>query len=145
MNLEVLRSYLARTRVTEDPITPLADGDARIDTAKLFYQGPELNAPLGIAVLGKRVIVAQSPYVWNFYDDNGDDKADRKEIMFQGIEGEQHDHGMHTFTFGADGKLYFNFGNNGKTLNLFLCLHKHVHHIQQNRAIMCASSTIQPV
>ena len=121
----VTEAYNYRPNLNGNPTTPKGDrimiledrnGDARIDTAKLFYQGPELNAPLGIAVLGKRIIVAQSPYVWNFYDDNGDDKADRKEIMFQGIEGEQHDHGMHTFTFGADGKLYFNFGNNGKTL-----------------------------
>ena len=121
----VTEAYNYRPNLNGNPTTSKGDrimiledrnGDARIDTAKLFYQGPELNAPLGIAVLGKRVIVAQSPFVWNFYDDNGDDKADRKEIMFQGIEGEQHDHGMHTFTFGADGKLYFNFGNNGKTL-----------------------------
>jgi putative membrane-bound dehydrogenase-like protein len=92
------------------------DGDAKVDVAKVFYQGPELNAPLGIAVLGNKVIVAQSPYIWAFYDDNGDDKADRKEIMFQGIQGEQHDHGAHAFTFGPDGKLYFNVGNEGKTL-----------------------------
>jgi putative membrane-bound dehydrogenase-like protein len=92
------------------------DGDGVTETAKVFYQGPELNAPLGICVLGNRVLVSQSPYVWAFYDDNGDDKADRKEIMFQGLSGEQHDHGAHTFTFGPDGKLYFNLGNEGKTL-----------------------------
>lgn len=92
------------------------DGDGRIETSKVFYQGPEINAPLGISVLGNRVIISQSPYVWAFYDDNGDDKADRKEILFQGIGGEQHDHGMHSFTFGPDGKLYFNFGNAGLTL-----------------------------
>jgi putative membrane-bound dehydrogenase-like protein len=101
-----------------DRIVILEDtnGDGKADTAKVFYQGPELNAPLGICVLGNRVIVSQSPYVWSFYDDNGDDVADRKEILFQGIGGEQHDHGAHAFTFGADGKLYFNFGNEGKTL-----------------------------
>ncbi|MEO9021495.1 MAG: PVC-type heme-binding CxxCH protein [Ginsengibacter sp.] len=108
-----------------NPINPAGDrimiledtnGDGISDTAKIFYQGPEINAPLGICVLGNRVLVSQSPYVWVFYDDNGDDKADRKEILFEGIGGEQHDHGMHTFTFGADGKLYFNFGNEGKTL-----------------------------
>ncbi|MDP3467924.1 MAG: c-type cytochrome [Daejeonella sp.] len=92
------------------------DGDGRLETSKVFYQGSELNAPLGISVLGNRVIISQSPYVWIFYDDNGDDKADRKEILFQGIGGEQHDHGMHSFTFGPDGKLYFNFGNYGQTL-----------------------------
>ncbi|HCN83921.1 MAG TPA: dehydrogenase, partial [Sphingobacteriaceae bacterium] len=92
------------------------DGDGKAETSKVFYQGPEINAPLGIAVLGNRVLVSQSPYVWAFYDDNGDDVADRKEIVFQGVGGEQHDHGMHTFTFGPDGKLYFNFGNAGITL-----------------------------
>ncbi len=92
------------------------DGDGRLETSKVFYQGPEINAPLGISVLGNTVIISQSPYVWIFYDDDGDDKADRKEILFQGIGGEQHDHGMHSFTFGPDGKLYFNFGNSGQTL-----------------------------
>ena len=92
------------------------DGDGRLESSKVFYQGPEINAPLGISVLGNRVIISQSPYVWIFHDDNGDDKADRKEILFQGIGGEQHDHGMHSFTFGPDGKLYFNFGNSGQTL-----------------------------
>ncbi|MBX2920880.1 MAG: c-type cytochrome [Chitinophagaceae bacterium] len=92
------------------------NGDGKTDTAKIFYQGPEMNAPLGVCVLGNRVLVSQSPYVWAFYDDDGDDKADRKEILFEGISGVQHDHGVHTFTFGPDGKLYFNFGNEGKTL-----------------------------
>ena len=118
----VTEAYNYRPNITKNPTNPKGDrimiledlnNDAVIDTAKVFYQGPEINAPLGIAVMGNRVIVCQSPYVWNFYDDNGDDKADRKEIMFQGIGGEQHDHAIHAFTFGADGKLYFNFGNAG--------------------------------
>jgi len=62
------------------------------------------------------VIVSQSPYMWKMFDDNRDGKADRKEILFQGIGGEQHDHGAHAFVFGPDGKLYFNFGNEGKQL-----------------------------
>lgn len=92
------------------------DGDGIAETNKVFYQGPEINAPLGICIIGNRVIVSQSPYVWAFFDDDGDDKADRKEVIFQNISGVQHDHGMHTFTSGPDGKLYFNFGNEGKTL-----------------------------
>ena len=51
-----------------------------------------------------------------FTDENGDDKADKKEILLQGIGGKQHDHGMHAFVFGPDGKFYFNFGNEGQTL-----------------------------
>ncbi|MES2426967.1 MAG: PVC-type heme-binding CxxCH protein [Bacteroidota bacterium] len=92
------------------------DGDGRLETRTVFYQGPEINAPLGICVLSDKVIVSQSPYVWAFYDDNKDGKADRKEIIFQGIGGVQHDHGIHSFTSGPDGKLYFTFGNEGKTL-----------------------------
>jgi putative membrane-bound dehydrogenase-like protein len=121
----VTEAYNYRPANTGNPTNPLGDrimiledtnGDGKADTAKLFYQGPELNAPLGICVLGNKVIVSQSPYVWVFYDDNGDDKADRKEILFSGIGGEQHDHSVHAFTFGMDGKLYFNIGNEGKTL-----------------------------
>ncbi len=121
----VTEAYNYRPAINGNPTNPKGDrimiledtdGDGKADTAKVFYQGPEINAPLGICVLGNKVIVSQSPYVWIFYDDNGDDKADRKEILFQGIGGEQHDHGMHAFSFGPDGKLYFNFGNEGKTL-----------------------------
>ncbi len=92
------------------------DGDGLLETSTTFYQGPDINAPLGICVLSDRVIVSQSPYVWAFFDDNKDGKADRKEIIFQGIEGNQHDHGVHSFTSGPDGKLYFNMGNMGRIL-----------------------------
>lgn len=89
------------------------DGDGVSDKSIIFYQGPELNAPLGIWVMGNKAIVSQSPYVWLFTDTDGDDKADKKEVIFQGVDGEQHDHGMHAFVFGPDGKFYFNFGNEG--------------------------------
>ena len=121
----VTEAYNYRPAVNSNPTNPKGDrimiledndGDGHADVSKVFYQGPEINAPLGVSVLGNRVLISQSPYVWVFYDDNGDDKADRKEVLFQGIGGEQHDHGMHIFTFGPDGKLYFNFGNHGKTL-----------------------------
>ncbi|WP_236979447.1 PVC-type heme-binding CxxCH protein [Membranihabitans maritimus] len=92
------------------------DRDGKADTEKVFYQDPEINAPLGIWVMDNRVIISQSPYVWLLTDEDGDDKADKKEIIFQGISGEQHDHGIHAFVFGPDGKLYFNFGNEGKQL-----------------------------
>ncbi len=121
----VNEAYNYRPAINGNPTNALGDrimiledinGDGKADTAKVFYQGPELDAPLGICVLGNKVIVSQSPYVWIFYDDNGDDKADRKEVLFEGLSGEQHDHGIHAFTFGPDGKLYFNCGNEGKQL-----------------------------
>ncbi|MEO6931154.1 MAG: PVC-type heme-binding CxxCH protein, partial [Chitinophagaceae bacterium] len=92
------------------------DGDGKADTSKVFYQDSSINAALGIAVLGNKVIVSCSPNVFIFTDTNGDDKADTKEILFRGIGGYQHDHAIHAFTFGPDGKLYFNFGNAGDSI-----------------------------
>ncbi len=92
------------------------DGDGRADSSKVFYQGTDVNAALGIAILGNKVLISCSPNVFVFTDENGDDKPDKKEIFFKGIQGLQHDHGMHTFVFGPDGQLYFNFGNAGVSL-----------------------------
>ncbi len=121
----VLEAYNYRPAINGNPTNPEGDRililedtnkDGKADKQTVFYQSKDLNAPLGIAVLDNMVIVSQSPYIWKMYDDNRDSKADRKEILFQGIGGEQHDHGAHAFVFGPDGKLYFNLGNEGKQL-----------------------------
>jgi putative membrane-bound dehydrogenase-like protein len=90
------------------------DGDGKADKSTVFYQGTDVNAALGIAVLGNKVIVSCSPNIFVFTDTNGDDKPDSKEIMFQGIGGLDLDHAVHSFNFGYDGRLYFNMGNEGK-------------------------------
>ncbi|HZV34470.1 MAG TPA: PVC-type heme-binding CxxCH protein [Verrucomicrobiae bacterium] len=91
-------------------------GDGVADKATTFYQGTDINSALGVCVLGNRVIVSCSPNVFIFTDTNGDGKADKKELLFTGIGGVDHDHGIHQFSFGPDGKLYFNFGNIGDQL-----------------------------
>lgn len=93
------------------------DGDGVMDKDTTFYQGRDIDSAHGVCVLGNRVIVSAGDSVFNLYDDDGDDKADRKEVMFTGIKGSQHDHGIHSFTFGPDGRLYFNFGNAGNELH----------------------------
>jgi hypothetical protein len=102
-------------RPAGDRIVVLDDstGGGKADRIRVFYQGTDVNAALGICVLGDQVIVSDSPNVFRFTD-NGPDKPPTKELMFTGIAGVQHDHGMHTFVFGPDGKLYFNFGNAGE-------------------------------
>lgn len=92
------------------------DGDGKADIQKVFYQGQDINAALGIVVLGNKVIVSDSPKVLVFTDDDGDDIPDSKEVLFSGIEGVDHDHGVHAFVFGPDGRLYFNQGNMGERL-----------------------------
>ncbi|MFN9718318.1 MAG: PVC-type heme-binding CxxCH protein [Planctomycetota bacterium] len=91
--------------------------DGMADKETVFYQGRDIDSAHGVCVLGNRVIVSAGDSVFSFHDDNGDLKADRKEVLFTGIKGTQHDHGIHSFTFGPDGRLYFNFGNSGEELH----------------------------
>jgi putative membrane-bound dehydrogenase-like protein len=100
-----------RIMIVED-----TNGDGVADKETVFYQGLDVNSALGICVLGNKVIVSAAPNVFVFTDEDGDGKADKKEILFTGIKGVQHDHAVHAFTFGPDGKLYFNFGNAGVEL-----------------------------
>lgn len=106
------------SRPEGDRILVLEDtnGDGVCDKQTVFYQGRDIDSVHGICVLGNRVIVSAGDKVMNFYDDNGDLKSDRKDVMFTGISGTQHDHGIHAFVFGPDGKLYFNFGNSGNQI-----------------------------
>jgi putative membrane-bound dehydrogenase-like protein len=93
------------------------DGDGRCDKQTVFYQGRDIDSAHGICVLGSRVIVSALDKVQVFFDEDGDLVADtRREVLFSGISGVQHDHGIHAFIFGPDGKLYFNFGNAGNQL-----------------------------
>ncbi len=92
------------------------DKDGKADKSTVFYQGNDVNAALGIWVMGNKAIVSCSPNVFLLTDTDGDDRADKKEILFSGLGGEQHDHAIHAFVFGPDGKLYFNFGNAGSQI-----------------------------
>lgn len=92
------------------------DGDAKADKSTVFHQGHDVDSAHGICVLGNKALISCGDDVFWLIDDNGDDKADRKELMFTHIGGAQHDHGIHAFHFGPDGRLYFNFGNAGKQL-----------------------------
>ena len=92
------------------------DGDAKADKSTVFHQGRDVDSAHGICVLGNKALISCGDDVFWLIDDNGDDKADRKEVMFTKIGGAQHDHGIHAFHFGPDGRLYFNHGNAAKQL-----------------------------
>ena len=93
------------------------DLDGIADKQTVFYQGNDVNAALGISVLGNKVFVSKSPNIIVFTDEDGDDQPDNKEILFTGMNAEDHDHGIHAVTFGPDGKLYFNAGNEIQQMN----------------------------
>ncbi len=107
----VLRPEGDRIVILED-----TNGDGSADKTTTFYQDPTVNTALGICILGNKVIISSSPYVFVLTDTNGDDVADRREILFEDGGSGDHDHDLHAFVFGPDGKLYFNFGNDSPQL-----------------------------
>ncbi|PYT27987.1 MAG: hypothetical protein DMG57_16430 [Acidobacteria bacterium] len=88
------------------------DGDGKADKLTVFDQSPALRSPLGIAVLGNKVIISQSPDVIVYTKDEQDHIV-KKEVLLTGWHGEDHDHGVHAVVFGPDGRYYLNNGDPG--------------------------------
>ncbi len=89
------------------------DHDGKADKSTVFVEDKDLISPVGIAVIGNKVIVSCSPNLIIYTDENGDDKADKKEIILTGFGGKDHDHSLHSVTAGPDGNWYFSTGNAG--------------------------------
>ncbi len=93
------------------------DGDGRADDSHVFVQEKALVAPLGIAVMGKRVVVSCSPNLTVYTDVNGDARfdpsTDKRKVLLSGFGGRNHDHGLHSVVAGPDGRWYFTAGNAG--------------------------------
>ena len=117
-----LRGEKKMRRPEGDRLLVLEDtqGTGRADKVTVFYQAPEIHAPLGIAVrpntdgIGCTVYVCQSPDIWLLEDKDGDNKADgppRK--LLTGFKGLDHDHGVHGILIGPDNRLYFTVGDAG--------------------------------
>ena len=67
-------------RAAGDRVVILEDttGDGVADKSTVFYQGTDIDAAMGIAVLGNRVIVSAYTKIFVFTDTDGDDKPDKK-------------------------------------------------------------------
>ncbi|MEN9632660.1 MAG: hypothetical protein RL077_1064 [Verrucomicrobiota bacterium] len=101
-----------RIMVIED-----TDGDGKADKSSVFVQEKSLLAPLGVAVIDNKIYVSCAPDLIVYTDVNRDGKfdpaIDKREVLLTGFDGRNHDHSLHSVTFGPDGKLYFNHGNAG--------------------------------
>lgn len=93
------------------------DGDGVADKTSTFVQDPALRAPLGIAVIDNQIIVSMAPNLIVYTDVDRDGKfdptVDKREILLTGINGHNHDHGLHSVTAGPDGLWYWSVGNCG--------------------------------
>jgi putative membrane-bound dehydrogenase-like protein len=102
-----------------DRIVILEDalGAGKADKVTVFTQDTNLESPLGVAHIDGKVVVSQPPDLLVYTDVNGDGvidlSVDKKEVLLTGFNGRQHDHSLHSATFGPDGKWNFNQGNMG--------------------------------
>jgi putative membrane-bound dehydrogenase-like protein len=101
-----------RVMILED-----TDGDGQADKSSVFVQDPALLAPLGIAVLDNQIVVSNAPdlIVYTDVDRDGrfDPRVDKRDVLLTGFNGRNHDHSLHSVTFGPDGRWYLNQGNTG--------------------------------
>ena len=93
------------------------DGDGVADSSHVFVQERGLIAPLGIAVIDNRIYVSCAPDLIVYTDVDRDLRfnpaVDKREVLLTGFNGRNHDHSLHSVTFGPDGWLYLNHGNCG--------------------------------
>lgn len=93
------------------------DGNGSADKSSVFVQEPTWSAPLGMAVIDNQIIVSHAPDLIVFTDVDRDGKfdprIDKRDVLLTGFNGRNHDHSLHSVTFGPDGLWYFNQGNCG--------------------------------
>ncbi len=88
-----------RVKVLED-----ADGDGAFEKISVFAD--DLNLPSGIAVGHGGLWLAQAPDLLFLADDDGDGRADRREVVVTGFGREDTHELPNSLTFGPDGWLY---------------------------------------
>lgn len=109
----------ANRELAGDRVVVLEDsnGNGRADKSTVFVQEPQMIAPLGMAVIDNQVIVSNAPDLIVYTDVDRDGKfdpaVDKRDVLLTGFNGKNHDHSLHSVTFGPDGRWYFNQGNSG--------------------------------
>ena len=103
-------------RKANDTIKILEDtnGDGKADVIKTFADN--LNIPMGLYPYKDGVVCFSIPNIWFLRDTDGDDKADKREILYGPFDTTRDTHGMcNAFTPGLDGWLYACHGFNNQS------------------------------
>ncbi len=89
-------------------ILPDEDGDGEADELIVFAD--ELNSVTGFEFWNGGVLVAAPPEIWFLKDTDGDDKADQKIRMLQGVSSADTHHSANAVVMGPDGWMYWSRG-----------------------------------
>lgn len=82
-----------------------SDGDGRADKITTFADG--LTIPIGVYPYRDGAIAFSVPYIYYLADTDGDDKADRREVLYGPVGYERDTHGLNNaFRRGFDGWIY---------------------------------------
>jgi putative membrane-bound dehydrogenase-like protein len=81
--------------------------DGVADTRKIFAH---VHNPLGFEFWGNGVIVTSGPDLWYLEDTDGDDKADVRTIVLQGLGTSDTHHAANNLIYGPDGGIYWQSG-----------------------------------
>lgn len=96
-------------RIMEDQ-----DGDGRADKITVFAD--ELNIPIGLIPYGDGVICFSIPNIWYLRDTDGDDRCDKREVLYGPFDTTRDTHGMcNAFRRGDDGWIYACHGFNNRS------------------------------
>jgi mono/diheme cytochrome c family protein/glucose/arabinose dehydrogenase len=80
------------------------DNDGKADKQTTFAD--DLHIPVGFEIAPEGVYVSQGNNLVLLIDDNGDDKADRKEILLSGFDDHDTHHAISAFTTDESGAIY---------------------------------------
>ncbi len=87
------------------------DGDGRYDQATVFLD--DIAFPSSVMPWRKGAIIAAAPDVFYAEDTNGDGRADRRKILFTGLNPGNQQHRINGFEWGLDGWVYAANGDSG--------------------------------
>jgi glucose/arabinose dehydrogenase/azurin len=82
--------------------------DGKADTCKTFVD--QLNIPLSFEFYQDGIILAHQRNLIFLQDTNGDDIADKEEILLSGFDSADSHHTINAVTYGPEGDLYFQEG-----------------------------------
>ncbi len=102
--------YKPGDKKPNDKIIILEDtnNDGKADKQTVFAEN--LHLPLGFEIAAEGVYVSQGTNMYILIDSNGDDIADKKEILFSGFDDHDTHHAHHAYTTDPSGAIYMGEG-----------------------------------